>query len=539
MKYFVIGIGGTGMRCLEAFTHLCAAGMFENMEIDILSIDTDTNNGNKGRTEQLLERYRRIKGGDAAKPTVGTFFSAKLNLFKYAPEYSGNRARYDTLADLNSGIDDVRQQNRDLSDLLFDRDVQKFDLSHGYRAQTHLGSHLMYHCLVEAARAQREGRARKEDKALVDFINRIYQAGADARVFILGSIFGGTGASSIPIVPRALAEALKVADPNAKLSDEARFGCSLLTDYFKFTVPDAQQLLEQKVIANSNNFACNSQAALMFYEDDATVQNTYSWMYHVGWPSAHRKDFSLGKGEEKTITGGGEQKNPAHIVELLCAAAAHDFFQRSWSDSEKGEIVFRSANQQDGATLFEAADLLGTDQAKLLMNRLGSLFALAHIVVSWEKGGEGQNGTENLVKKFAKFGTADYVNLPQTDLRDIDDYLKGFAFTFDKGDVVPGWLLQVRETVHGSFLFRSDAYSTNAKQLLSFNFGKLFEDESHQFARRGKLGLGEGDPYQEFLNTILKDETVKPDVAKQRTERLNERFLAHSHNTLTKLFAIL
>ena len=32
-KYFVISIGGTGMRCVEAFTHLCAMGMFGNKEI--------------------------------------------------------------------------------------------------------------------------------------------------------------------------------------------------------------------------------------------------------------------------------------------------------------------------------------------------------------------------------------------------------------------------------------------------------------------------------------------------------------------------
>ena len=29
-KLFVIAIGGTGMRCLESFVHLCAIGMFDN-----------------------------------------------------------------------------------------------------------------------------------------------------------------------------------------------------------------------------------------------------------------------------------------------------------------------------------------------------------------------------------------------------------------------------------------------------------------------------------------------------------------------------
>ena len=56
-KYFVIGIGGTGMRCLEAFTHMCAMGMFDSKEINVLTLDTDFTNGNKQRTEDLIETY--------------------------------------------------------------------------------------------------------------------------------------------------------------------------------------------------------------------------------------------------------------------------------------------------------------------------------------------------------------------------------------------------------------------------------------------------------------------------------------------------
>ena len=60
-KNFVIAIGGTGMRCLESFVHLCAAGMFDNKEIEILTIDTDQENGNKNRVENLVQNYIRIK----------------------------------------------------------------------------------------------------------------------------------------------------------------------------------------------------------------------------------------------------------------------------------------------------------------------------------------------------------------------------------------------------------------------------------------------------------------------------------------------
>ena len=53
-KLFLIAIGGTGMRCLESFVHLCAAGLFDNHTIEILTLDTDQNNGNKDRVENLI-----------------------------------------------------------------------------------------------------------------------------------------------------------------------------------------------------------------------------------------------------------------------------------------------------------------------------------------------------------------------------------------------------------------------------------------------------------------------------------------------------
>jgi hypothetical protein len=535
-KYFVIGIGGTGMRCIEAFTHLCAIGMFDNKEIDVLSIDTDTNNGKKGRSEQLIDRYIRIKGGPQGKPTANSFFTAKLNLYKFAPEYTGNRLTYELISGLNSGSEEVKRDNKALSDLLFDKDVQQFQLDHGYRAQTHLGSHLMYHCIVEAAKNVRDGRARKEDRELSEFIDKVYQAGEHARVFILGSIFGGTGASSIPIIPKALQDGLRIKDKNAELDPNAKFACSLLTDYFNFNVPDGAQRKEQKLIADSNNFSRNSQAALMFYEDDQTVKLKYKLMYHVGWP--RRANYSQGDSSARTITGGGEQRNPAHITELLCAAAAHDFFART-DGLDQREIVYKSADFQNDSFLFEFQDFFGADMAKEFMNRLGAFLAFAHIIINREKGGEGQNGAENLAKKFKEFGTPDYINLPLNDAKDIDEFVKSFAFSYDTGRVLPGWLFQVRQSVDGPFLFHTDAFSLNPKQLREFHFGKLFADETHQFARKGKLGFGSGDPYETFLNAILKDVSVKPSAEKQKVERLNERFLAHTYNTLTKLFNIL
>ena len=37
MALYLIAVGGTGMRCLESFLHLCAIGMFADKEIKILT----------------------------------------------------------------------------------------------------------------------------------------------------------------------------------------------------------------------------------------------------------------------------------------------------------------------------------------------------------------------------------------------------------------------------------------------------------------------------------------------------------------------
>ena len=59
-QVFIIGIGGTGMRCIEAFTHLCAIGMFDKTDVHLLALDTDEKNGNFSRLRELVEAYKEL-----------------------------------------------------------------------------------------------------------------------------------------------------------------------------------------------------------------------------------------------------------------------------------------------------------------------------------------------------------------------------------------------------------------------------------------------------------------------------------------------
>src|SRR3954470_12785432 len=57
---YLIGIGGTGARVVEAVVHACAAGLGPD-ELNIFLIDPDDGNGNLSRTKTLLTDYQRCR----------------------------------------------------------------------------------------------------------------------------------------------------------------------------------------------------------------------------------------------------------------------------------------------------------------------------------------------------------------------------------------------------------------------------------------------------------------------------------------------
>lgn len=69
-QYFVLGIGGTGMRCIESLIHLCAMGMFDDTDIHLLALDTDKDNGNFARLKEVKEAYVKTKGTEASQRTA-------------------------------------------------------------------------------------------------------------------------------------------------------------------------------------------------------------------------------------------------------------------------------------------------------------------------------------------------------------------------------------------------------------------------------------------------------------------------------------
>ena len=537
MSKFVIAIGGTGMRCLESFVHLCAIGMFDNEDINILTLDTDQTNGNKGRVEQLIDLYQKVKSEkpdmiDGGSPNADTFFSAKINLYRFFTDYNATeRKTFQNLSQMNSGTTEQKEDNRELSELMLDDGVRNFALDHGYRAQTHLGSMLMYNGIVEAARsvAADKSKAKSQDKELAAFATKLAQDASNAMVFVFGSVFGGTGASSIPVIPVALTEAVRIVSGGSQSLDlkVVKFGATLLTKYFTFKAPDKSQKEKEKVIADASNFALNSQAALQFYQADPTVKSCYKRLYHIGWP-INSIDFT--EDNPKTITGGAEQKNDCHVVELLSACAAYDFFTLSKFGNQQAQYLYRSADFSGSGFCFEGSDFVGNEKGVIFENKLGAFLSFAHIVLSVHRAAlSNSHGTMVFLERFKAQDIKDYEQgITEAQANDIDEYMKWFAYDYSNGLLTRGWIYQIYKSIKpGRFIFKSSAFTENAKELRDMDPGNLFEDDKHNWDKGGVFS----NRYNNYVKTLI-DQRCKP-KKEQNVNTTKERFLAHIYNSIT------
>lgn len=523
--FFVLGIGGTGMRCIESLIHLCAMGMFDDTTIHLLALDTDKNNGNFKRLKDLKDAYVNAKGGK--NPLSKTFFSAAIEYYEFSPNYQNNSnfvERFDYTI--------TQQKNKhrsDLADLVLTENVEKFNLDHGYRAQTHLGSMMMYHSIVEMA---------DKDCDLTKFLDKFAQSAKNgAKMFILGSVFGGTGASSIPIIPLAFKDTIaKRSGDVSNIIQSAYFGATLLTAYITFKTPNEDQLRKEKIVATSDKFDINSQIAMMFYNADPTVRNAYSRFYMLGcdskWDPMSRQEGKMAE----TLTGGASQENDSHYIELMAACAALDFYKTDEATLKKtndGPQYLYRAVDESGKLDFQ--DFVDTEDEKSFAQRFGTLIAFSLFC----------NGDDDFVSKIQEKKHVEIQDFGEIDVNQIK-YLKQYfeLFHWKKTDNLKdgeGWLRQLHRSAGGSdkFLFNQNLFSpTTQKELMGLKWNKelyrsegLGKDNKYDYGLVG-LGLG-GSKFDEFKKKFI-EYYKKGD--KGQSENKGEQLYKLVFDTLASLY---
>lgn len=347
-KNYLIGIGGSGSRVIESVIHLCAAG-YGPEELNIFIIDPDEGNGNLDRTRRLLKKYQNCysaidrsvfeKSQGLFATNVKTAADVVWNIFR--GEIDQTLAGYLHYVSLD-------QSQRDLVSVFYSQQELGKPLNEGFRGHPSIGAAVM-------SNPPRERSPWREFWDDVEAANRE----SDIRVFVAGSVFGGTGAAGVPTFG---ADQFLKLDRDANLGDgksKVFLGGALIMPYFTFDHAGANA---GDMFVTAENFPIATKAALHYYDGKDL---SFDRLYFIG--DSLMPDVGL------FSPGNIKQKNRPHYIEMATALAAFDFFRHSPSIDKIGPKYFLAA--REAAERVTWADLpISQDQAEIagLQNSLKS-----------------------------------------------------------------------------------------------------------------------------------------------------------------------
>jgi uncharacterized glyoxalase superfamily protein PhnB len=288
-KLFVFGIGGTGSRVLKSLTMLLMAGVKTNVdEIIPIVIDKDNTNGDMVETKRLIETY--IYTQKKFAHDSGKFFSTRMSLLgngNLCLQLKDDAKKFSDYM----GMDQLDESNRALVEALFSKQALDMKTTEGFRGIPSIGSVVLNQF--------------EQSDFFTDFANQFKNGD---RIFIISSIFGGTGASGFPLLVKTLRNPTKLS--NWDYVREAPIGAISVLPYF--IVRKAEE--PGKVKVDSDTFISKAKAALDYYAQ--TLDGKINDMYYVG-----DEKFSI----FPYHAGGEKQRNLAHFVELVSALSIIDF----------------------------------------------------------------------------------------------------------------------------------------------------------------------------------------------------------------------
>jgi hypothetical protein len=298
-KVFVFCIGGTGIRVMKSITMLMAGGMDTNgyMVVPII-LDPHLDLEEKKNLHSLIDNYKdvyekTINNGSSTLNHLEGFFNSEIrtinelnNMTNDTQQIAGSKEKFRSYIELaNLGADDL---NNYLVETMFSTKNLDNPLSVGFKGNPNVGTVVLGE-MIEGADWFRSFKQHCEK---------------DDRVFIISSIFGGTGASGYPLIEKKIR--LAENEPAVK---NAVVGAVTVLPYYGLKDPATTGS-----DIDSANFYTKTKAALAYY--DGTVKSDY--LYYVGEKSLKQ----VYDNDEK------KQDDKANFIELVAASALFDFLKR-------------------------------------------------------------------------------------------------------------------------------------------------------------------------------------------------------------------
>lgn len=340
---YYIGVGGTGARVAEALVHLCAAGLGPD-ELFLMLIDPDAGNGNLARTSELISKYQetykqvstRAQGVQLFRTRIVTPEPVVWNIFEQQNQTLASFIKLSTLESTASGL-------RQFAEALFTEQDLDERLNEGFRGRPAIGAVVMSQPNADV----------QPWKRFWEEIGKVSRAD-EAKVLVVGSIFGGTGAAGIPTLGAPAILRDRAALDAEKTRSKIYLGACLVLPYFTFE-QDVPLEERARLFVRPDDFPLATSASLHYY---LTKELAYDEMYLLG--------DSGGQVVGKFGAGASGQKNRAHYVELSAALATLDFFARGERAPSREKQYFIVAREGERV----AWDGLPTSRDKNQLSRL-------------------------------------------------------------------------------------------------------------------------------------------------------------------------
>jgi hypothetical protein len=318
-RLFVFAIGGTGSRVLKSLTMLLASGVKPNSEREFeivpIIIDPHKSNDDLKRTERLLGNYQTIS--NEAGLDSG-FFNTKITTLNNLvasnrlsgsftfnlQEVGGKKFReyidFSQLDDANQALAEILFSGKSINNRHEEVNLIDVEMDIGFVGNPNIGSVVLNQF--------------KDSQEFKEFASNFNDGD---RVFIISSIFGGTGAAGFPTILKNIRNAMSTDGIAGRgFLQDAKIGAVTVLPYFNLKTETNNG---EKSPIQKSHFIAKTRAALSYYRDNITGNNSINAMYYIG-------DDHIGKAYEND-PGDNGQKNDAHFVEMASALAIIDFLE--------------------------------------------------------------------------------------------------------------------------------------------------------------------------------------------------------------------
>lgn len=410
-KLYIFGIGGTGSRVLKSLTMLLASGVkIDADEIVPIIVDTDVTAGDLTRTVELMRSYNKVY--EQLKQTGNCrnqFFHTRINL-DVLPNVNltlsnTQNVKFKDFIGLSmmtkSGHEDA---NYALASMLFSQKNLESDMVQGFKGNPNIGSV-----------ALNQFQSSPEFQSIVSS----FQQGD--RIFIISSIFGGTGASGFPLLIKNLRAADNKLAGHQYVRD-AKIGALSVLPYFSLKADSQSEI-------DSSTFYSKTKAALTYYDRNMTEADV---MYYIADNKTKQYD---------NVEGGFNQRNDAHFIELAGALAIVDFMDSDIPANQSGQTrstIYKEFGVKEDRDSLIFGDL--SDQTNRQIRKpLTQFFLLAKYMTHQIKASRKQPWAVDLLFDDNFFNSGFYENLSAVIknllewYKELEDNNRGFSpFVLDE-----------------------------------------------------------------------------------------------------------